>query len=841
MMKSVVTFLLVFVVIGMFMGLSYASAQVAYDDDPIVVPDDTGGFIPWAGDEDNPGAMPPLVGGKVPDRPRVYGQPSPDKVEVPNEPVINVWYGTNQKFGNIGNPQEWINILGNVSGLNINDTLTYRLNAGPELPLAIGPNANRLDNAGDFNIEIAYKDLSTGNNQIVITANDGETEVQETVTVNYTPGKTWPIDYDAVWNSSSDIQNIAQVVDGYWQISGDKVIIDKSNWGYDRLLAIGDETWTEYEVTAPITVHSLDPAGTETPFFGSGVGFLMNWQGHLNKAGEQPNADWSRTGAIGWYRWNADNSEALELLNRQGSIGRNFGKVLKFGTEYIFKMSVQYAPDRPAYYRLKIWEASKKEPFEWDIEGFTSEQASTEGSLLLLAHHVEADFGEVRVRNINDLRFTVDVEIDGEGTIGFTPDQEDFGYSEQVIVKAYPEEGHDFAGWTGDYVGAENPAVFLIHKDMELTAHFEPKPPTTLTINTVGGGTVKKDPNLPKYPWGTDVTLTAVPDAGKIFLYWEGDVTGIQNPETVKMDANRSVTAVFGNKRDASPRSDDFSQCELNASVWTVVNPAGDASLEVTGKEAKFTIPGGNAHDMWQTNTDALRIMQSTEDRNFAIEAKYVKLPTEKFQMEGILVQQDKDNWLRFDVYHDGTNLKANVARSEDGSTMILKSLPILPGGASNVWLMVERNGKNWTYSYSFNGDDWTVFHSPVYEMVVTSSGLFAGNSGQPGSVPRFVTRADYFFNTVAPIIPEDQGNTVDVSVTGQGQVQVAPLKETYECNEEVTLKAIPAPDWLFSGWSGDLSGGNNPASLIIKGDYDITANFGRGAEVYLPVVIKRQ
>ena len=33
----------------------------------------------------------------------------------PSPPVISVWYGDTQEFGKLGQPQRWINILGNAS------------------------------------------------------------------------------------------------------------------------------------------------------------------------------------------------------------------------------------------------------------------------------------------------------------------------------------------------------------------------------------------------------------------------------------------------------------------------------------------------------------------------------------------------------------------------------------------------------------------------------------------------------------------------------------------------------------------------------------------------------
>ena len=48
-------------------------------------------------------------------------------------PEIEIWYGDNQKFGHLGNPQKWINILGNVSDQDGIKSLHYSLNNGSEV------------------------------------------------------------------------------------------------------------------------------------------------------------------------------------------------------------------------------------------------------------------------------------------------------------------------------------------------------------------------------------------------------------------------------------------------------------------------------------------------------------------------------------------------------------------------------------------------------------------------------------------------------------------------------------------------------------------------------------
>jgi Divergent InlB B-repeat domain len=67
----------------------------------------------------------------------------------------------------------------------------------------------------------------------------------------------------------------------------------------------------------------------------------------------------------------------------------------------------------------------------------------------------------------------------------------------------------------------------------------------TLTVNTVGSGTVTLNPPGGSYAPGTQVQLTAVSQSGSTFSGWSGDMTGSTNPTTLTMDANKTVTATF--------------------------------------------------------------------------------------------------------------------------------------------------------------------------------------------------------------------------------------------------------------------------------------------------------
>lgn len=67
----------------------------------------------------------------------------------------------------------------------------------------------------------------------------------------------------------------------------------------------------------------------------------------------------------------------------------------------------------------------------------------------------------------------------------------------------------------------------------------------TLSVGSDGHGDVDLSPSGAYYPVGTNVTLTAAPYTGYAFSHWDGDLTGSDNPATITMDANKSVTANF--------------------------------------------------------------------------------------------------------------------------------------------------------------------------------------------------------------------------------------------------------------------------------------------------------
>jgi hypothetical protein len=128
---------------------------------------------------------------------------------------------------------------------------------------------------------------------------------------------------------------------------------------------------------------------------GPGLGILMRWTGHTDNpiSGWQPKTGWNPFGAIGWWRWSDLSSAKLELY--ETGVSEDFVPALE--VRYIFKMRVESVAGQGGLYSLKVWEDGQLEPSAWNLIYQAGSSNLANGSFMLLAHHVDASFGDVTV------------------------------------------------------------------------------------------------------------------------------------------------------------------------------------------------------------------------------------------------------------------------------------------------------------------------------------------------------------------------------------------------------------------------------------------------------------
>jgi uncharacterized repeat protein (TIGR02543 family) len=287
--------------------------------------------------------------------------------------------------------------------------------------------------------------------------------------------------------------------------------------------------------------------------------------------------------------------------------------------------------------------------------------------------------------------------------------------------------------------------------------------------------------------------------------------------------------------------SDDFNMCSINHELWSFINPLSDGTLVLNGSQAQLSVPGGVSHDVWDSGNFAPRLMQPVTNTNFGLEVKYESLLNQQYQMQGILIEQDSSNFLRIEFHSDGVNTRLFAASFTNGSPVILYNQAIAESDAA-YFLRVHRQDNQFIVLYSYDGQNWETGAGFNHTLVVTQIGVFAANAGS--NPPAHTAVIDYFFNTASPIEPEDAlalTHSLNTSVSGSGLIERSPDHSTYACNTAVQLTAVPEAGWTFSGWSGDLSGSDNPATITMSTDRNVTATFVESQDDQPPVISQVQ
>ena len=110
-----------------------------------------------------------------------------------------------------------------------------------------------------------------------------------------------------------------------------------------------------------------------------------------------------------------------------------------------------------------------------------------------------------------------------------------------VSVEATASNGWNFLRWEGTASGTNNPLALTMNQSNEVRAVFG----TEVQRNISGYGDIQMSTNNP-VPFGTWLTLTAVPQPGCWFVTWSGVATGTNNPTACLVtNATPTVGALF--------------------------------------------------------------------------------------------------------------------------------------------------------------------------------------------------------------------------------------------------------------------------------------------------------
>ena len=125
-------------------------------------------------------------------------------------------------------------------------------------------------------------------------------------------------------------------------------------------------------------------------------------------------------------------------------------------------------------------------------------------------------------------------------------------------MTAFPAGGYVFSNWSGHTDGiddvTQNPVTFRMgdrpDNNCVITANFalsDERHSLSVVTAPEGGGSVRLEPGQPAegYPINEYVTVLAVANSGYVFTWWSGALRGSENPRSIRLSEDRSITAIF--------------------------------------------------------------------------------------------------------------------------------------------------------------------------------------------------------------------------------------------------------------------------------------------------------
>ncbi len=280
------------------------------------------------------------------------------------------------------------------------------------------------------------------------------------------------------------------------------------------------------------------------------------------------------------------------------------------------------------------------------------------------------------------------------------------------------------------------------------------------------GGTVS--PSLEEsYEEGKNIQLLANPSDGYVFTGWSGDMEGSVNPLPLTVSRDFDITANF-----------ELKEYDL------AVNIEGEGSVKENVLEAKSKqYEHGTTIELVATPAEGYRFTEwkgdvTGTDNPAEITVEDMKEVTAVFEKKSypLTVNIDGDGAVWEDV------IQAKTTDYEHGAVVELTASP----------------AKGWYFS------KW--------------EGELSG-----GQNPNRITVED---TTHVTAIFERESHTLDVETDGNGSVSMDPDEHEHLHGENVELTAEADEGWEFVKWKGDLRGSENPATITVDKDKEVTAVF---------------
>ncbi|MEM7336493.1 MAG: hypothetical protein AAF490_30720 [Chloroflexota bacterium] len=419
--------------------------------------------------------------------------------------------------------------------------------------------------------------------------------------------------------------------------------------------------------------------------------------------------------------------------------------------------------------------------------------------------------------------------VTGNGSVNRSADAP-YSYNQVLDLTAVPNAGWEFVEWSGDASGSTNPLSLTLTTDTSVTAVFTEIIPA-LTTSTTGSGAINRSADAP-YSYNQSVNLTAVPDTGWEFVEWAADASGSTNPLSLTLTTDISVTAVFTEiipvlttttSGDGTVNRSADAPYSYNQSVdLTAVPDAGWEFVEWTGDVSGSTNPisVNLTDDMTVTAVFSAIVPELTTSTsgNGSINPS-ANAPYSYNQSVNLTAVPDA-GWEFVEWTGDASSsdnpLSLTLTENVSVTAIFTEIIPTLSTATSG----------NGSVSRSANGP-YTYNQQVTVTATPDPDWLFSHWSGDVTSMdnPLSLTLNGDISVTAVFVEEPPQPVTLTTNTSGDGTV-TRSVDAPYVEGMDVTLTAVPDTGWQFSHWSGDVDSTDNPITLTLNADTEVTAVF---------------
>ena len=383
------------------------------------------------------------------------------------------------------------------------------------------------------------------------------------------------------------------------------------------------------------------------------------------------------------------------------------------------------------------------------------------------------------------------------GLVTKSPNFSEYTSGAVVSLSAEVDPAADaaFSHWTGDLSESVNPTSLTMSADKDVTAVFLEY--FTLAVNAVNG-TVSRSPDEDKYLDGVSVSLTATGNNGYLFKEWQVDLSGSSNPESITIDGNKTVTAVFDNAYSLT----------VNTSGSGTVSKSPDQSGYLTGAQVNLTATASSGweFDHWEGDlSGSINPTLITMSGNKNVTAVF----TSNISDSDRWAWSENAGWIDFKPTGGGMAVAGDglsgYAWAENIGWMRLggDNGPPYQNTGSDNWGVNNDGGGNLSgYGWSENVG-WVNFSSDDSRVSINQEGNFSGyawnynigwaNFSSLGPV-NYRVNTDWRYRTISGTVNRLSGGIPGVTLSAAGLKDVST-----DGNGDYT---ITVPD----GWSGTVT-----------------------------------